>query len=276
MEQKRAQRRKYHYIYKITRFDGMYYIGMHSTDNLEDGYFGSGKRLWHSIHKHGKDKHTKEILEFLPNRESLRLREKELVCKELLEDALCMNLVIGGDGGWSKDAAARGRLTTINNWKIDSYRREKGELISERVKLEYKNGRKIHGAAAELQPEMARRAQSSSAKQKRKETLARINHQQGEKNSQFGKRKAFVNKDGIIKRIDLHLLDEFLKLGWKRGIKEKIIKEPKIKCKPNPTKNYSQIKCVRCDKLFLASQRDIRRNRKYCSVYCSNNKKTLL
>lgn len=96
----RAQRRKYHYIYKITRFDGAYYIGLHSTDDLEDGYFGSGKRLWYSINKHGKDKHIKEILEFLPNRESLKNREKELVCKELLEDVLCMNIQLGGGGGF--------------------------------------------------------------------------------------------------------------------------------------------------------------------------------
>ena len=271
----RAQRRKFHYIYKITRFDGKYYIGMHSTDNLDDGYFGSGKRLWYSIAKYGKDQHSKEILEFLPDRESLKNREKELVCKELLEDVLCMNLVIGGDGGWSKDAAARGRLTTSLNWKDASYRREKGELISERMKSEYKNGRKIHGAAAELQPEMARRAQSLNAQKKRKETLIKIKHQQGEKNSQFGKRKAIINKDGITKRIDIHLLDDFLVLGWKRGLKEKVIKEPKIRCAPNPTKNYSPIKCARCDKLFLASQRDVRRNRKYCSIGCSNNRNSI-
>lgn len=34
----RADERKFHYIYKITRFDGKYYIGMHSTDDLDDGY----------------------------------------------------------------------------------------------------------------------------------------------------------------------------------------------------------------------------------------------
>ena len=66
---KQASRRQYHYIYKITRLDesGRYYIGMHSTDDLEDGYFGSGKLIIRSINKHGKEKHQKEILEFLPS-----------------------------------------------------------------------------------------------------------------------------------------------------------------------------------------------------------------
>lgn len=93
---KKTCSKKYHYIYKITRFDGAYYIGMHSTDDLDDDYFGSGKRLWHSINYHGRDKHTKEILEFLPSRDLLIEREKELVNSEILLDTKCMNLVQGG------------------------------------------------------------------------------------------------------------------------------------------------------------------------------------
>lgn len=37
MEQQRAQRRKYHYIYKTTcSITNRFYVGMHSTNNLED------------------------------------------------------------------------------------------------------------------------------------------------------------------------------------------------------------------------------------------------
>lgn len=95
----RAENRKFHYIYKITRFDGLYYIGLHSTDNLEDGYFGSGTRLAKSLAYHGKEKHSKEILEFLPSRKAVKDREAELVSESTLKDPLCMNLCKGGQGG---------------------------------------------------------------------------------------------------------------------------------------------------------------------------------
>ena len=96
----RADKRKYHYVYKITRDDGRYYIGMHSTDNLDDGYFGSGKIITRSIKRHGKDRHTKEILKFLPSREELRKCEKQLITEELRADTKCMNIAPGGGGGF--------------------------------------------------------------------------------------------------------------------------------------------------------------------------------
>lgn len=89
-------KRKYHYIYKITRFDGKYYIGMHSTDDLDDGYFGSGSRLFHSVRYYGKDKHNKEILEMCNSRQEAIEKEKLLVNEETLKDPLCLNLTVGG------------------------------------------------------------------------------------------------------------------------------------------------------------------------------------
>jgi len=72
---------------------------MHSTDNLSDGYLGSGKRISASIKKHGKENHELSILEFCSSREELSKREKEIVTKELLEMEGCLNLCVGGEGG---------------------------------------------------------------------------------------------------------------------------------------------------------------------------------
>lgn len=90
---------KYHYIYKTTcTVTRKYYIGMHSTSNLEDGYMGSGKKLKLSLNKWGRENHTTEILEFLPDRITLKSREKEIVNETLIKDPQCMNLCLGGEG----------------------------------------------------------------------------------------------------------------------------------------------------------------------------------
>ena len=108
----------YHYIYKTTNLiNGKYYIGIHSTSNLNDGYIGSGKRLWYSIKKYGREDFKCEILEFLPDRDSLYKRERELVNEDILKDKMCMNLGLGGTGGQgdrflTKEQLKKGRKKT--------------------------------------------------------------------------------------------------------------------------------------------------------------------
>ena len=54
--------KKYHYIYKTTcSLTKRYYYGMHSTNNLNDGYLGSGSELSKSIKRYGREIHSKKI-----------------------------------------------------------------------------------------------------------------------------------------------------------------------------------------------------------------------
>ena len=76
-----------HFIYKTTHSNGKYYIGRHSTDNLDDSYVGSGK--WPLSIK-DKSSLTREILEYAENQEQL----KDLEGKYLAEHygkPQCMN-----------------------------------------------------------------------------------------------------------------------------------------------------------------------------------------
>ena len=112
----------YHYIYKTTNLvNNKFYIGMHSTSNLEDGYIGSGKKLWYSIRKYGRENFKMEILEFLPDRSSLKEREKELVNESLLQDPLCMNLAQGGQGGFINQDSQRKRSIAGNIGLLKKY-----------------------------------------------------------------------------------------------------------------------------------------------------------
>lgn len=94
--------KQYHFIYKTTNLlNNKYYLGMHSTNDLNDNYIGSGTHLWHAIRKYGKKNFKIEILEFLSSREELVKREKQVINEDLLKDKSCMNLKVGGEGGLS-------------------------------------------------------------------------------------------------------------------------------------------------------------------------------
>jgi len=84
-------------IYKITnKLDNKTYIGMHQTNNLDDGYMGSGKLLKRAINKHGINNFVKEILHVFDNLSDMIAKEAELVrC-----DETTYNLCEGGHGGF--------------------------------------------------------------------------------------------------------------------------------------------------------------------------------
>tara|TARA_B110000858_G_scaffold115078_1_gene131568 strand:+ start:1219 stop:1956 length:738 start_codon:yes stop_codon:yes gene_type:complete len=93
------KQKQYHFIYKTTNIlSGKYYYGMHSTDDLNDGYLGSGRRIQYSINKHGVENHKREIIEFCKNRKELALREKEIINLNEIAKEDCINLMVGGLG----------------------------------------------------------------------------------------------------------------------------------------------------------------------------------
>ena len=102
---------EYHIIYKTTcTVTSKYYIGMHTTAKLDDGYMGSGIRLRRSLNKYGRDNHIVTILEYCGSREELALREHAIVNEQILLDPLNMNLMIGGVGGFT-DAQRQASIT---------------------------------------------------------------------------------------------------------------------------------------------------------------------
>ena len=85
-------------VYKITNtINGKYYIGKHQTNNLNDGYMGSGKILKHAIKKYGIENFIKEILFVFDNEQEMNDKEKELVV--VSEETY--NLINGGIGGFN-------------------------------------------------------------------------------------------------------------------------------------------------------------------------------
>jgi hypothetical protein len=218
----RASRRKYHYIYKITcKVTNRFYIGMHSTDNLEDEYFGSGKRLWYSINKHGKENHVKEILEYLSSRQLLKEREKEIVNKELLDNNLCMNLQEGGGGGLINEEHKKKFINAgINNFNKSFEKRKK--IISELRnddEISKKWFDKIKHGLIKYYENNEAPFKSKKHKKETKEKIGNTNSikQMGSLNSQYG--TSWITKEGINKKIKKEDLETYLKQGWAQGRK---------------------------------------------------------
>ena len=88
----------YYYVYKIiNKINNKEYIGFHSTNNLDDGYMGSGKALIRAVEKYGIENFEKTILEMFDTKEAALQREAELVNQDYVNREDTYNMTIGGN-----------------------------------------------------------------------------------------------------------------------------------------------------------------------------------
>jgi hypothetical protein len=211
-----------HYLYKTTCIiTGRWYIGMHSTCNMDDGYMGSGKRLRYSIRKYGVDNHEKEILEFFETRELLIEAEIKAITAEMITDTNCMNLAEGGFGGHgarflTKEQLIKGGCNAIKKihhtqWVVN------GDI--NRVKFKkYMDDRWLNDECKEKMLKSSRfndKKHSDETKQKMSEI--RKGTGIGDTNSQYG--TCWITKDGLNKKIKKEEILLYLNEGWVKGRK---------------------------------------------------------
>ncbi len=90
----------YNFIYlTVNLTNGKIYMGAHSTNDLEDGYLGSGVLLRKAIAKYGEDNFKRYIVEHLDDPYAMYSRERELVNEEFVKRRDTYNVEIGGRGG---------------------------------------------------------------------------------------------------------------------------------------------------------------------------------
>lgn len=188
---------KIFFIYKTTcLINNKFYIGMRTSYNINDGYIGSGKLLQRSIKIHGSENFKFEVLEYCANKEELCKREKEIVNEYLLKDPLCMNLKIGGEGGFMKS------YVTVKD--------ENNNYFYVNIENEdYKSGKLIHVAK--------NNKLSDDNKQKRKDSKVYSNMQTGLKNHMFNKTwmsNPITKESTRIKKEDIDL---YIENGWING-----------------------------------------------------------
>lgn len=194
-------------IYLTTnKINGKRYIGMHKTENLDDGYIGSGKMLLHAVRKYGKENFHREILFFCDTYEDMVEKEKELVTREwcLREDTY--NLGPGGRGGliWLVNPMSGKKQTekqraAAKATRADMRRRiKKGGDLHEKWKLSLKGKPATRGTTGFKYTEEMRQKMSKSGT--------------GERNSQYG--TMWITNGEESRKIRK---DETIPDGWVKG-----------------------------------------------------------
>lgn len=223
------KQKRIHYLYKIICIiTNRYYIGIHSTHNIDDGYMGSGKRLKYSIRKYGVKNHKKEILKFFESRDELMQGERDMITLDMLLDKNCMNLKNGGDGGLSglpkqtidkisKAGNKAFKYKLDNNVDFKTSHSDKMSKVNRDSFIKYNKGVYLN--------------YDWSGKNHTNETKDKISNSKkgsgvGKDNSQYG--TCWINKNGINKKVKKEIIDNYLNEGWVLGRKTEITGE-KIK-----------------------------------------------
>jgi hypothetical protein len=214
-----------HYVYKITNLlNGMFYIGKHSTDYIDDGYMGSGAYLQRAITKHGLDNFKKEILQMFETSDQALAYEKELVTEDFVSRNDTYNLNVGGNGGWfcansnselQKLARAKAvRTMNAKIWSNPDYMERHRVRASERLKRFNADGRmKSVGFTGKAHTDAT----------KKKVGSANSKHQSGSGNSNFGNVWMYSLLEKRSIRVPLSDIDTWLANGWHKGRKFKFV-----------------------------------------------------
>lgn len=200
-------------IYQITnQLNGKIYIGAHATKDINDDYMGSGHVLSRAKKKYGIENFTKEILYIFADEKSMYAKEKEIVTEEFCNRKDNYNVRTGGIGGWNH--------INSNPEKYRAARSARSKLLAARGDNPFKNPewQKKHNAMnnPEIVKSLCERAHSPAATAKRKATLKRNKHQQGEKNSQFGRHWI---SNPITKEVKRITMNDAIPEGWVKGKK---------------------------------------------------------
>lgn len=220
-------KKKHYLVYKTTNLvNGKIYIGKHETENLDDGYLGSGILIQRAIEKYGKENFKREILFECSTREEMNAKEAELVNEEFLKRDDVYNLKQGGEGGF--DFIIKNNLNTNsqNNsigGKAFAKRLKEDEEFRKQVSVRWAS---IVKRAKNEHPEKFKRNGKNNgffgkhhSKKSIEEIRAKARLRIGDKNGSFGTVWIYNESLEQNKKVNKEEVETFLNQGWKLGRK---------------------------------------------------------
>lgn len=267
-------------VYKITNINNdMIYVGSHKTKNLNDKYYGSGKKIKEAIQQIGINNFKKEIVSYHLTNDDMLLEEKRIVNREFIERIDTYNLIIGGGSNTvdtilvknkvgkcfrvdkNDPAYLSGEIETPNKGKImvtdnngNFYRIYKnderylsGELVSiikNKTLVKNEKGENIWANINDVKfinGTYKHITKGRIATEECRNKLKKISHK-NEKNPMFG--RCYITNDITNKTIAVlkTKIDEYLINGWHKG-------RPKEK-----TNNQFGTRWIKNEKLKISKQ----------------------
>ena len=222
-------------VYKITNtINGKIYIGVHKTDNLNDGYMGSGTHLKRAQAKYGLGAFKKEFIQIFDNPDDMFEMESTLVNEDFVSDKNTYNLKLGGEGGFyindgSEEHRARARKGRIaaNARLIEKYGEEWNAIIGKmsagsRTEESYKDAAlKAMNSTLEKYGKYSFSGMTHTEETKAKIGEKNSKTQKGSGNSQFGTCWVHSLIEQKNKKINKDELETFISNGWVKGRKMK-------------------------------------------------------
>ena len=220
---------KYYYFYKITNIiNNHFYYGIHCTDDLNDGYMGSGVLLHKAFKKYGIDNFNKEIIKYFNTWKDALEYEQNIVNEFLIKNPNCYNIARGGKA-FAENNVIVFEPTQNKNMMISNTdpRFLSGELKAfdyGKALVKDKNGNKFKISIKDpmyLNGEVIPLTKGIKQTKEHRQKLSDANKKLVANKTHNWTNSCFVykieNNKKISKRIQLEELQNYLNNGWKKS-----------------------------------------------------------
>lgn len=209
-------------VYQTTCLvNSKFYIGVHKTDDPYDDYLGSGKVLKAAIEKYGRENFKKEILFVFETSEEAFLKEGEIVNEVMIQNTLCYNIKLGGEGGWDyqndgseahRERASKAGLNSSSTRSKELKTTIGKKAMKTRMINDASGMQEIRKSGGNKSLENKVGRYSAESIEKRKLKFKENGHQSGDKNSSYG--TIWITNGVINQKIKR---DVVIPEGWKKG-----------------------------------------------------------